>query len=96
MKAIREQVAAAIHVIIQVARFPDGSRRVTDISEVTGMEGQMITMQDIFKFVQEGVDADGKVRGSLQPTGIRPSFDRMFELSGIELPPDMYAAGRWQ
>src|SRR5215211_669828 len=90
MKAIREQVASAVHVVIQVARFPDGSRRVTDISEITGMEGQMITMQDIFKFVQEGVDPDGKVLGSLQPTGIRPSFDKMFDLAGITLPAEMY------
>jgi len=95
MKAIREQVASAVHVVIQVARFPDGSRRVTDISEITGMEGQMITMQDIFKFVQEGVDPDGKVLGALQPTGIRPSFDKMFDLAGITLPAEMYATGRW-
>ena len=95
MRAIREQVAAAIHVIIQVARFPDGSRRVTDISEVTGMEGQMITMQDIFQFEQDGIDADGRIVGMLRPTGIRPSFDKLFESAGIRLPPDMYQTGRW-
>jgi pilus assembly protein CpaF len=95
MRAIREQVASAIHVIIQVSRFPDGSRRVTDVTEVTGMEGQMITMQDIFKFAHEGIDEDGRVRGRLQPTGIRPSFDRMFEMAGIQLPPDMYTTTRW-
>jgi pilus assembly protein CpaF len=95
MKAIREQVAAAIHVILQVSRFADGSRRVTDISEVTGMEGQMITMQDIFKFVQDGIDPDGKIRGSLQPTGIRPSFDKLFHMANINLPPDLYSTGRW-
>jgi pilus assembly protein CpaF len=95
MRAIREQVASAIHVIIQVARFPDGSRRVTDISEVTGMEGQMITMQDIFKFEHQGVDMDGRVKGQLVATGIRPSFDRMFETAGISLPPDIYTPTRW-
>jgi pilus assembly protein CpaF len=95
MRAIREQVASAIHVIIQVARMADGTRKVTDISEVTGMEGQMITMQDIFKFEHDGVDPDGRIKGSLRPTGIRPSFDRMFEMSGIRLPADMYTPTRW-
>jgi pilus assembly protein CpaF len=95
MRAIREQIASAIHVIIQVARFPDGSRKVTDISEVTGMEGQMITMQDIFKFVQQGIDEEGRVLGRLMPAGIRPSFYEMFEMAGIDLPSEMFAPGRW-
>jgi pilus assembly protein CpaF len=95
MRAIREQVASAIHVIIQVSRFPDGTRRVTDISEVTGMEGQMITMQDVFKFAHEGVSEDGRIQGQLQPTGIRPSFDRLFEMAGITMPPDLYTTTRW-
>jgi len=95
MKAIREQVASAIHVIIQVSRFADGTRKVTDISEVTGMEGQMITMQDLFKFDHQGVDQEGRIRGRMVPTGIRPSFIEMFELAGIRLPPDMFASTRW-
>ena len=95
MRAIREQVSSAIHLIIQVSRFPDGSRKVSDISEVTGMEGETITMQDIFKFEHEGVDADGRVLGALKPTGIRPSFDKMFETAGITLPVDLYGTGRW-
>ncbi len=95
MRAIREQLASAIHLIIQVARFPDGTRKVTHISEVTGMEGQMITMQDIFKFEQQGIDQDKRVLGRLVPTGIRPSFYEMFELAGIEVPSEMFAPYRW-
>ncbi len=96
MRAIREQVASAVHMLIQVARFPDGSRKVTHISEVTGMEGQMITMQDIFKFDHQGIDQDGRILGKMIPTGIRPSFFEMFEMAGINLPPDMFAPTRWQ
>ena len=95
IKAIREQVSSAIHVIIQVSRFPDGSRKVTDISEVTGMEGALITMQDIFKFAHQGIDSEGRIRGRMVATGIRPSFYEMFDLAGITLPPDMFAPGRW-
>jgi pilus assembly protein CpaF len=95
MKAIREQVASAIHVVLQVARFPDGTRRVTDISEVTGMEGQMITMQDIFKFEHEGIDEEGRILGAIRSTGIRPTFDPMFAMAGVKLPADIYSAGRW-
>ena len=95
MRAIREQLASAIHLVIQVARFPDGTRKVTHISEVTGMEGQMITMQDIFKFEQRGIDQDKRVLGRLVPTGIRPSFYEMFELAGIEVPAEIFAPHRW-
>jgi pilus assembly protein CpaF len=95
MRAIREQLASAIHLIIQVARFPDGTRKVTHISEVTGMEGQMITMQDIFKFEQRGIDQDKRVLGQLVPTGIRPSFYEMFELAGVEVPSEIFAPYRW-
>ncbi len=95
MRAIREQLASAIHLIIQVARFPDGTRKVTHISEITGMEGQMITMQDIFKFEQHGMDQDKRVLGRLVPTGIRPSFFELFELAGIEVSPEIFAPHRW-
>jgi pilus assembly protein CpaF len=95
MRAIREQVASAVHMILQVSRFPDGSRKCTHISEVTGMEGQMITMQDLFKFEQQGIDQEGRVIGGMITTGIRPSFFEMFELAGIELPPEMFASQRW-
>ncbi|MBI2761642.1 MAG: CpaF family protein [Chloroflexi bacterium] len=95
MRAIREQVASAVHMILQVSRFPDGSRKCTHISEVTGMEGQMITMQDLFKFEQDGIDPEGRVIGRMITTGIRPSFFEMFELAGIDLPPEMFASQRW-
>jgi pilus assembly protein CpaF len=91
MKAIREQMASAIHVIVQIARLPDGSRRVTHVSEIVGMEGDVVTMQDLFRFEQHGIDADGRVLGIFRGTGIRPKFAEKFEVAGIHLPPDMFA-----
>ncbi len=95
LKAIREQMASAIHLIIQIARFPDGSRRLTEITEVAGMEGQIITLQDLFKFHQRGVDESGKVIGEMEATGIRPSFYEEFEVSGVELPSGLFNARNW-
>lgn len=95
MRAIREQVASAVHMIIQVSRFPDGTRKCTHISEVTGMEGQTITMQDLFKFEQGGIDQNGKVLGRMVPTGIRPSFFEHFSLAGMNIPSEMFASDRW-
>ncbi len=95
VKAIREQMQSAIHVVIQIARFPDGTRKVVSVAEVSGMEGQVVTMQDLFRFEQTGVDSDGRIMGGLRTTGIRPRFAEKFEVSGIHLPPDMFAiAGR--
>jgi pilus assembly protein CpaF len=91
-RAIREQVASAIEVFIQVSRLQDGSRRVTHVTEVAGMEGETVTLQDIFLFKLDHVDDDGKVHGSLQPTGVRPGFIEKFALHGIELPSTMFAA----
>ena len=90
-RAIREQMASAIHVILQVSRFADGTRKVTHISEVSGMEGQVVTMQDIFRFEQTGVDSEGRVRGAFRSTGIRPRFSEKFEALGISLPPSIFA-----
>ena len=84
-RAIREQIASALHLIIQISRMSDGSRKVTHISEVSGMEGQVVTMQDIFKFEQQGLDSDGKVRGVFRSTGIRPRFAERFQSLGINL-----------
>jgi pilus assembly protein CpaF len=97
LRAIREQVTSAIHLVIQLSRFSDGSRKVTNVTEITGMEGQTITMQDIFAFKHEGIDGQGRVRGQLQSTGIRPTFSEQFALAGIQLPPDMFMGGsdRW-
>jgi len=85
-RAMRQQVASAVNLVIQVARLTDGTRRVVSISEITGMEGEMITMQEIFKFERTGVDAAGKVVGSFRSTGIRPRFAERLRQYGMELP----------
>jgi pilus assembly protein CpaF len=87
IRAIREQVASAIHAIVHLSRLRDGKRRISQISEVVGMEETHITMQDIFVFEQTGMDADGQVSGSLQPTGIRPRFMDRLEEQGFQLNP---------
>ena len=89
-RAIREQIASAIDLIVQQSRLKDGSRKITYITEVQGMEGEVITLQDIFVFEQQGVDETGKILGRLRPTGIRPKFFEKFEVSGIKLPPDLF------
>ncbi len=93
--AIREQMASALHVIIQLARLSDGTRRVVNVTEVAGMEGQLITLQDIFVFKQTGVGPDGLVEGDLSPTGIRPQFADKFEAFGVHLGDQVFGAGRW-
>ncbi len=89
-KAIRHQVASAINLVIQVSRMADGSRRVTNISEITGMEGEVITMQDIFVFERSGINAQGKVMGRFRATGIRPKASDRLAASGIQLPIQMF------
>jgi pilus assembly protein CpaF len=85
VRAIREQIAAALHIVIQIARFSDGKRRLTQITEITGREGDTITTQDLFAYHQDGVDADGKVVGALEPTGIIPTFADDFARAGVKL-----------
>ena len=85
-RAMRQQVAAAINLVVQVARLSDGSRRVTSISEITGMEGETITMQEIFMYERTGVDKEGKVIGRFKPTGIRPRFAERLKSCGMQLP----------
>jgi len=89
-RAIRQQVASAIEVVVQIARLSDGTRKVTAISEITGMEREVITMQDIFVFEKLGVDEDGRVRGRFRATGIRPKCTDRFATSGIHLPAQMF------
>ncbi len=93
-RAIREQMAAALNLIIQLSRFTDGVRRVTHVTEVTGMEGQIVTLQDLFRFEQTGLDEDGKIQGTMAPTGIRPSFAERFASTGISLPEGIFVTGR--
>ena len=85
-KAVRKQMASAIAIVIQVSRFNDGSRRVTHISEITGMEEDVISMQDIFIFERQGVSADGRVLGRFVATGVRPKFAEKLKASGISVP----------
>ena len=85
-RAMRQQVASAINLVLQVARLSDGSRRVTSISEITGMEGETITMQEIFMYERSGVDKEGKVIGRFRPTGIRPRFAERLKACGLQLP----------
>jgi pilus assembly protein CpaF len=89
-RAIRQQVASAIEVVVQIARLSDGTRKVTAISEITGMEREVITMQDIFVFEKLGVDEDGRVRGRFRATGIRPKCTDRFATSGIHLSAQMF------
>lgn len=92
VRAIREQVSAAIDLIIHQERLRDGSRKVVNITEVTGMEGEVITMTDIFLFEQSGIE-NGKVIGRLRPTGLRPKSIGKIEASGIHLPPSIFGIG---
>ena len=92
VRAIREQIASAIDLIVHQERMKDGTRRITHVSEVVGMEGDIITLQDIFLFdFRAGVDAQGKVLGTLQPTGLRPAFLEKLQDRGIAVPPTLFA-----
>ncbi|CAM3582529.1 CpaF family protein [Aeromicrobium ponti] len=90
IKAIRSQIAGALDLIIQQSRLKDGSRRITNITEVQGLEGDVIVLQDIFVFEQNGVGEDGKIIGKLVPTGVRPKFYERMEQEGIFLPPSIF------
>lgn len=85
-RAMRQQVAAAINLVVQVARLSDGTRRLTSISEITGMEGETITMQEIFQYERTGIDQQGQVIGRFRPTGIRPRFAERLKAAGMQLP----------
>ena len=89
-KAMRQQIASAIQLVVQQSRLSDGSRKVTAISEITGMEGDVITMQEIFVFEKMGVTQDGKVMGRFRATGVRPKCAERLRAAGIHLPPDMF------
>ncbi len=91
--AIREHVASALHMFIQMERGADGVRRIIAITEVTGMEGNAITMQDIYRWELEGRDEDGRLRGRFTPTGIRPTFSEYLAIRGRELPAEMFLEG---
>jgi pilus assembly protein CpaF len=89
-RAIRQQITSAIQLVVQQSRLSDGARRVTSVSEITGMEGDTITMQEIFLFEKTGITQDGKVLGRFRATGVRPKCCERLRAAGINLPMDMF------
>ncbi len=94
LKVVRQQISAAIDLIVQQTRLKDGTRKVTAITEVAGMEGDIVVLTDVFKFNQTGVSQDGKVLGELKPTGIRPNFSPRLDAAGYKLGAEIYMAGK--
>jgi pilus assembly protein CpaF len=92
-RAIREQVVSAVEIFVQQSRLKDGSRKVTQITEVAGMEGDVVVLQDLFVFEQTGLDEKGRIVGQLRPTGVRPRFIEKFESLNIYLPSTIFGAG---
>jgi pilus assembly protein CpaF len=88
--SIRQQIASAVHLLVQVSRMTDGSRRVVNLTEVTGMEGDVVTLQDIFVFEKRGLNPDGRVIGRFAATGIRPHFSEKLLAAGIRMRPDLF------
>jgi pilus assembly protein CpaF len=95
IRAIREQMASAFHVMIQLSRFADGTRRVVGISEVVGMEDQTVTMQEIFRFEVSHIEQDGRIVGELLPTGIMPTFAERFAKAGVSIESIIPGLGNW-
>ena len=95
-KVLREQIASAINVVIQLSRHEDGRRRLVSLQEINGMEGEIITMSELFRFDREGVDEDGNVQGGLKPTGIVPGFYKTITARGIDMPIEVFHPdGQW-
>jgi pilus assembly protein CpaF len=96
IRAMREYIASALNVVIQLARLSDGTRKLVRVTEVVGMEDEVITTQDIFLFEQQGIDQDGRVRGFHRATGVRPRFSERLERAGVRLPPELFDPSRKQ
>ena len=92
LKVVRQQIASAVDLIVQQSRLSDGSRKVTSVTEVAGMEGDTVVLTDVFKFEQTGVSTEGKVQGELKPTGIRPLFSPRLEAAGFKLGAEVFGA----
>jgi pilus assembly protein CpaF len=90
LTAVRQQIAAAVHILVQATRMSDGTRRVTSITEVTGIETDIVTLQDIFVFEKRGLSPEGKVIGRFAATGILPKFNEKLIAAGIRLPTDLF------
>jgi len=95
VRMIHEQIASALDVIVQISRLMDGSRKVVQLTEVAGMEGEQVSLQEIFKFEQTGVGPDGSVKGEMKATGIRPLFADRLEAYGVKLPDNLFDTTRW-
>jgi pilus assembly protein CpaF len=93
-KAMRFMISAALDLIIQISRLTDGSRKIVSITELVGMEGNVITLQDIFIFEKKGIDEKGKVQGSFRATGIRPACADKLEMTGIKIPDDLFSPNK--
>jgi pilus assembly protein CpaF len=89
-RAMRHQIASAIHAVVQIARMADGTRKVISVSEVTGMEGDIIAMQEVFVFERQGIDKDGRVKGVFRGTGIQPKFADRLATSGCRIRRDLF------
>jgi pilus assembly protein CpaF len=89
-KAVRQQIASAVALVVQVSRLSDGTRRVTHLTEITGMDEEVVSMQDIFIFEKRGVSSNGRVIGSFSATGIRPKFAEKLRASGIPVPASLF------
>jgi pilus assembly protein CpaF len=94
-RAVRQQIASAINLIVQISRMPDGTRKVVSLTEVTGMEGPQITIQDIFLYKRLGVDTNKKVKGRFQATGIRPKFTEKLQTIGVHFNLDTFFSDRY-
>jgi pilus assembly protein CpaF len=89
---LRRYISSALHVVIHIARLTDGNRRLVSVQEITGMEGNMITLQELFSFQQTGIDAEGKIKGAFRFHGIRPRFVEKFKVVGVNVPNDIFSA----
>lgn len=89
-RAVRQQIASAIHAIVQIARLSDGTRKVTSVAEITGMEGEIVSIQEIFIFERQGIAEDGSVKGRFRATGIRPQFSERLNAAGYRLSPNLF------
>jgi pilus assembly protein CpaF len=90
IKALRSQIASAIDVVVQVARLEDGRRKIVSVQEINGMEGEIVTMSELFTFERNGLDENKEVVGSLRPTGIVPAFHRTLRTKSIDIPIEVF------
>ena len=94
IRVVREQIASAVQLIVQQSRLRDGSRKITYVTEVAGMEGERVILQELFRYQEEGLDENGKVKGKVVPSGLRPTFQPKLEAAGFKLAAEIYTSGR--